>query len=118
VTGLAAKRILIVEDEPILAMALEDMLADLGCEVVGPASRLEPALRLAREAALDAAILDINLHGETSHPVADLLRARSIPILFATGYGSACGIGYEDVPVLPKPYRQDRLFALLERLIG
>ena len=117
-TGLAAKRILIVEDEPILAMALEDMLADLGCEVVGPASRLEPALRLAREAALDAAILDINLHGETSHPVADLLRARSIPILFATGYGSACGIGYEDVPVLPKPYRQDRLFALLERLIG
>jgi CheY-like chemotaxis protein len=115
---LAGKRVLVVEDEPILAMALEDMLEDLGCEVVGPASRLQPALRLAREAAVDAAILDINLHGEHSHPVADLLRARAIPILFATGYGSACSQGYEDVPVLPKPYRQDRLVALLERLLG
>ena len=117
-TGLAGKRILIVEDEPILAMALEDMLADLGCEVVGPVSRLQPALLLAGEAAVDAAILDINLHGEHSHPVADLLRARAIPILFATGYGSTCTEGYEDVPVLPKPYRPDRLLALLERLIG
>jgi CheY-like chemotaxis protein len=110
--------VLVVEDEPILAMALEDMLADLGCEVIGPASRLQPALRLAGEAQVDAAILDINLHGEHSHAVADLLRARAVPMLFATGYGSACSDRFDDVPVLAKPYRQDRLVMLLERLIG
>lgn len=117
-TRLAGKRVLVVEDEPILAMALEDILAELGCEVVGPASRIQPALRLAREASLDAAILDINIQGEHSHAVADLLLARAVPVLFATGYGAASADGYEDVPVLPKPYRAHQLEALLERLIG
>lgn len=117
-SGLAGKRVLIVEDEPILAMALEDMLIALGCEIVGPASRLQPALRLAAETELDAAILDINLHGEHSHPVADVLCGRGVPLLFATGYGAAHADGYEQVPVLPKPYRLQQLAALLERMIG
>ena len=110
-------RILIVEDEMLLAMNIEDMLLDLGHEVAGIASRLEPALALAREGAFDVAMLDVNLAGERSFPVAELLAARGIPFLFATGYGRA-GIEetYRDRPVLQKPFRADELLAAIEAL--
>ncbi len=99
-------RILIVEDEMLVAMNIEDMLIDLGHEVAGLASRLEPALALAREGDFDAAMLDVNLAGEQSFPVADLLRERGVPYLFATGYGVQ-GIAPEHrgAPVLQKPFR-------------
>jgi CheY-like chemotaxis protein len=99
-------RILVVEDEILVAMNIEDMLLELGHEVAGIASRLGPALALAREAAFDAAMLDVNLAGESSFPVADLLAERGLPFLFATGYGLQ-GIEerYRSYPVLQKPFR-------------
>jgi CheY-like chemotaxis protein len=112
-------RILIVEDEMLVAMNIEDMLLDLGHEVAGLASRLEPALALARESIFDAAMLDVNLAGEPSFPVADLLVERGIPFLFATGYGRA---GLEErfraFPILQKPFRAAELQAALASLAG
>ena len=110
-------RILLVEDEMLVAMNMEDMLRDLGHEIAGPAFRLDPALALAREAALDAAILDVNLAGERSFAIAETLAERGIPFLFATGYGLH-GIDppWRDRPVLQKPFRQSQLAAAIEAL--
>ncbi|RYI18350.1 MAG: response regulator, partial [Acetobacteraceae bacterium] len=114
-----APRILVVEDEVLLAMELEAMLRRLGCKVVGPARNLAEAMRLATtEPALHAAILDVNLAGEMVFPVADLLATRSVPFLFATGYGSAESLQGHDrdaIAVLRKPYPQD---ALTRALLG
>lgn len=117
---MARRRILVVEDEPIVAIALQDMLDDLGYEVVGPAFRAEAGLLLARTDEIDAAILDVNLGGGAdSYGVAAALRARGILYLFATGYGRM-GLepGHEEVPVLQKPYRETQLDAALRALIG
>ena len=110
-------RVLIVEDEMLVAMNIEDMLLDLGHEVAGLAGRLAPALALAGEAELDLAMLDVNLAGEQSFPVADILIGRGIPFLFATGYGIK-GIpdAYRDRPVLQKPFRAQDLGEALTRL--
>ena len=110
-------RILIVEDEMLVAMNIEDMLLDLGHEVAGLASRLEPALSLAREGEFDIAMLDVNLAGQPSFPVAAILAQRGIPFLFATGYG-AKGIAeeYRDYPVLQKPFRVTDLGEALQRI--
>jgi CheY-like chemotaxis protein len=99
-------RVLVVEDEMLVAMNIEDMLLDLGHEVAGLASRLAPALALAQEASFDIAMLDVNLAGEASFPVADLLTERGIPFLFATGYGrQGLEARYQGHPVLQKPFR-------------
>jgi CheY-like chemotaxis protein len=107
-------RILVVEDEMLVAMNIEDMLLELGHEVAGLASRLGPALALAREGRFDAAMLDVNLAGEPSFPVADILIERGIPFLFATGY-SRQGIdeSYRDHAMLQKPFRAAELGAAL-----
>ncbi len=115
---MSARSILVVEDEPILAMALEDMLIDLGQLVVGPASRFDEAMALARSERIDAAILDLNLNGIYSHDIADVLEARGVPVLFATGYGAAISERHAHLPVLPKPYRLTDLKEALFRLIG
>jgi CheY-like chemotaxis protein len=81
-------RILVVEDEAVIAMLVEDMVLEFGSEMVGPAAKMEEALRLASHAALDGAILDVNVGGAVVFPVADVLRSRGVPIIFATGYGS------------------------------
>jgi CheY-like chemotaxis protein len=108
-------RVLIVEDEMLVAMNIEDMLLDLGHEVAGIASRLGPALALARDGAFDVAMLDVNLAGDRSFPVADLLIERGIPFLFATGYGlDGIEEKYRDRPVLQKPFRARDLGTLLE----
>ena len=98
----------------LVAMNIEDMLLELGHEVAGLASRLGPALALAKEGRFDAAMLDVNLAGEPSFPVADLLAERKIPFLFATGYGRA-GIEerFRDRPILQKPFRASELAAAL-----
>lgn len=98
-------RILLVEDESLLLMMLEDTLAELGHEVVAVASRVATAMQLAQTAEVDLAILDINIDGEPSYPVAEILTARCIPFLFTTGYG-AQGIdaNFRDAPVLTKPF--------------
>jgi len=104
----------------LVAMNIEDMLLDLGHEVAGLASRLEPALSLASEGQFDLAMLDVNLAGQNSFPIAAILVERGIPFLFATGYG-AKGIGedYRSYPVLQKPFRaRDLEQALLEATRG
>jgi CheY-like chemotaxis protein len=83
-----ARRVLLVEDEPLVGMMIEDMLEQLGHQVVAVAPRLPLALTMAAQLQFDLAMLDINLAGEESFPVADLLRQRGIPFFFVSGYGS------------------------------
>ncbi len=113
---LAGMRVMVVEDEALLAMWVEDILGEMGCEVVATASRLDDAMDKARALAMDVALLDVNLAGQLSYPVAEILQARGIPFVFATGYGAA-GLpnGLQDVPMLPKPFQQDRLAEALRR---
>ena len=85
--GPAGLRILVVEDEMLIAVLIEEMLQGLGCQVVGPVSRLDAALRLAHEEPLDAAILDVRIRGGQVYPVAEELLARNIPFVLASGYG-------------------------------
>lgn len=118
-TDLRGKRILIVEDEPIVAMALEDILLDLGCEIVGPAYSLSQALNLIENEILDAAVLDINLNGERSDPAAETLVSKGVPFAFATGYAADRSQFPPSVaPVLEKPYTGAQLEALLRRIVG
>jgi CheY-like chemotaxis protein len=100
------RRFLLVEDEAMIAMMMEDMLLDMGCEVTAIAPDLESALQHAENDAFDAAILDVNLSGVRSYPIADVLRRRSIPYIFTTGYGRA-GLddAYADAPILQKPFQ-------------
>src|SRR6202007_388047 len=88
-TSLQGVRVLVVEDEMMVSMLIEDMLTDLGCTVVGPASRLDEALELAGRAEIDCAVLDVNLGGQPIFPLADLLREKGAPFAFATGFGHA-----------------------------
>jgi CheY-like chemotaxis protein len=99
------RRILIVEDEPIIGLALEDMLECIGWQTVAIAARVQQALDLIASVAVDAAILDVNLHGERSYPVADDLAARGIPYIFATGYGDTeHPERHRCAPTITKPY--------------
>ena len=115
--NLGGLRVLVVEDEMMVSMLIEDMLTDLGCMVVGPASRLDEAIDLANAAGIDCAVLDVNLGGQPIFPLADLLRERGLPFAFATGYGDA---GLRDVdhgaPVLQKPFREGDLARVLSEL--
>ena len=110
--------VLIVEDEAIVAMLLEDLLQEFGCHVVEIASRVDTALVSVAARIFDVAILDVNLKGETSYPVADLLNLREIPFLFATGYGiQVIPEKYRRHTVLQKPFRkQDLAEALLSAM--
>ena len=103
-------RVLLVEDEIMVALLLEEMLADLGHEVVGPVARLDKAVAMAQQEALDVAILDVNLNGQEVFPVAAALTARGIPFFFVTGYGrSGLRAPYADHPSLQKPFRRQAL---------
>jgi CheY-like chemotaxis protein len=103
----AGLRILVVEDEMLIAILIEDMLQDLGCHVVGPVSRLDAALRLAHEEPLNAAILDVRIRGGQVYSVAEELLARNIPFVLASGYGDwALPESLRDQPRLTKPFRQ------------
>ena len=111
-------RILVVEDEVIIALAIEDMLIQIGCDVVGPAYSVSAGQELAASEAVDAAVLDINLGGQSSDAVARTLQSRGIPFLFSTGYGlSAVPNGFEDRPVLQKPYTLEILGRALEEIV-
>jgi CheY-like chemotaxis protein len=102
-TALRGVRVLVVEDEPMLSLALQDMLADLGCEVVGAAARLQPALDLARDLTFDVAVLDIDLGGTRIDPVAEAIAGRGLPVVFVTGYGQDAAPRHVSGPVLEKP---------------
>jgi CheY-like chemotaxis protein len=113
----APLRIIVVEDEMMIAMLLQDMLADLGHTVVGIATRLEQALDLARTADADLAILDVNLNGVDSFAVAQVLAERGLPFFFATGYG-ALGLEapFQNALTLKKPFEIKDLSQTLQRL--
>jgi DNA-binding response OmpR family regulator len=111
--------VLLVEDEMALVVMIEDALLRLGVRVVGPVARLDAALRLAREAPIDAAVLDINIRGGNSYPVADILTERSIPFVFCTGYGDwALEERYRDRPRLTKPFNSRDLECRVLEMLG
>jgi DNA-binding response OmpR family regulator len=96
---VAGCRVLVVEDETLVAVLIEDILAEMGCEVVGPIGKLEAALQTAKDGAFDIAILDVTIRGGKVYPVAEELIARNIPFILASGYGDWA---------LPPPLREKR----------
>lgn len=107
---LQGLRVLVVEDEALVAMLIEDMLGDFGCQVLGPAGSIRQALDAIERDPPDAAILDVNLGGEPVYPVADALRRCGAPFVLATGYGEmGVAEGYRDAPVLQKPFQESEL---------
>ena len=107
-------RILLVEDETFIGWALRDILTDAGYEVVGPVARLREAVAAASGEAVDHALIDVNLGGELSYPVAEALRSRGTGFVFLTGYNdSAIDRRFADVPVLNKPIDTEALLLLL-----
>jgi CheY-like chemotaxis protein len=106
----AGRRVLVVEDEMIVSWLLEDMLANLGYTVVGPAARVAQALAMIDAEAIDVALLDVNLNGQTSYPIADALAARGVPFVFSTGYDKDRLLDpYRTLPMLQKPFHQSEL---------
>ena len=118
-SNLNGLKVLVVEDEMLVSMLVEDMLADLGCQVVGPAAELDEALSLAESADIDLALLDVNLGGKPIFPVADRLKARGVPFAFASGYGEA-GLSedHRGAAVLQKPFREADLAKALRGLVS
>jgi CheY-like chemotaxis protein len=115
----AGLRVLIVEDQMIIAMEIEDVLRALGCIVVGPVGTVDAAILLAHTEMLDAAVLDVSLDGEKVFPVADALQARGVPFAFSTGYGEAAlPEMWRASPRLTKPFRRDELETLVRDLAG
>ena len=107
---LRGLRVLLVEDEFLVALELEGMLQSLGGEVIGPVGSLDRAVAVAREAALDMAVLDVNVGGRLVTPVADVLAARAIPFVFCTGYDAASlPRPHAATPVLMKPCQAHEL---------
>ncbi|MDF2764668.1 MAG: putative response regulator, CheY family [Rhodospirillales bacterium] len=112
----AGARVLVVEDESLVAMMLSDMLEDLGCRVIGPVGSRAGALELVGDGLhLDLALLDVNLGGEHAYDVADALAGRAVPFVFVSGYGiSGIDPRFAHAPVLAKPFQP----AALARVIG
>lgn len=111
-------RLLVVEDDVLVYMLLEDMLGELGCEIV-PAAHVKEAMALAAGETLDGALLDINLRGQTSYAVADELAERRIPFAFVTGYGSgAVREEYRNRPLLQKPMRESDLQRVISGMLS
>src|SRR5690242_14947464 len=117
--SLRGRRILIVEDEMLIAMMLEDLLGAEGCEIVGPAARIDKAVTLASTERIDAAILDLNVNGREVYPVAKILADRRIPFAFVTGYGAA-GVDemYRGRPAIQKPFHASALAQAVGALLS
>jgi CheY-like chemotaxis protein len=116
---LSGRRVLVVEDEMMMLMIIEDMLAELGCESVTAAATVDQALVLIDTQVFDAAMVDINLNGNKSHDVADALAARDVPFVFSPGYSALdMSEGYRDRPVLKKPFPYENLAEVLSGLLS
>ena len=113
-------RVLVVEDELLVALALEDILNDMGCEIVGPVSQIEEAETFARTRDLDAAILDVNVRGRLIYPVAEVLAARGVPVLFCSGYSDTAVLPapFRALPQVAKPYDESALRRAMEKAFG
>jgi DNA-binding NarL/FixJ family response regulator len=104
---LAGRRVLVIEDESMVTMLIHDTLVDIGCEVVGSASRFDDAVEKARSLSFEVAILDLNLSGRHTLPIAEALAERKIAFVFATGYGGASlPEPLRQAPILHKPFDQ------------
>jgi DNA-binding response OmpR family regulator len=111
---LAGKRVLIVEDEMLVALLIEDFLTEMGCSTLGPCGSVAKALVAARTETFDLAVLDVNLAGEKVYPVAEVLLQRHIPFLFLSGYGDeAIPPGHGEWKVCAKPFRGDDLASMM-----
>ena len=114
--ALRGRRVLVVEDSPVVAEATDQMLQDMGCIVVGPATSMAPALEMAGGERLDAALVDLNIRGGKAFPVLRILRDRSIPFLLTSGYADwSMPKDWQDIPRLAKPYSPNQL---REALLG
>lgn len=117
--ALAGCRVLVVEDELLVAMLVETALEDENCTIVGPYGGLREALEAARSEALDLAVLDINLGGELVFPVAEVLAGRGVPFLLLSGYGEvALPNDRRHWPICSKPFNLHDLVAVLSRLVA
>jgi CheY-like chemotaxis protein len=111
---LAGKRVLIVEDELLVALLIEDFLLEFGCTTLGPFGSVAGAIDAARIEAFDLAVLDVNLAGEKVYPVAEILTERHIPFLFVSGYGDeAIPAGRREWMVCAKPFKGADLATML-----
>jgi CheY-like chemotaxis protein len=112
-------RILVLEDEPLIAMMLQGWLEEIGCETIGPAHSVQSALDLLQGATLDGALLDVSLRdGEKCYPVASALRDRRVPFAFVTGYvAEDVDAGFREVPVLCKPLQFVTFKAAIAKLL-
>jgi CheY-like chemotaxis protein len=113
-TAGEGKRVLVVEDEPMIRLLLDDMLADLGYTMAAEAGRLDEALTQAKDGKFDVAILDVNLNGQPITPVVEVLVRRGVPFVFVSGYARR-GIpeAHSHVPLLQKPFQSDGLASAL-----
>ena len=115
---LCGQRVLVVEDEMLVLMAIEDMLTDLGCTSISVAGSVDSALGLIAKQDFDLATLDLNLNGERSYPIAQALSDRKVPFAFSTGYGEhGVGGGFGGRPVLNKPFNCPQLVAVMTALL-
>ena len=116
---LSGRRILVVEDEMLVLMSIEDMLADLGCKSVTAAATVDQAVAFIDAQVFDAAMLDMNLNGTKSFPIADKLAELGVPFIFATGYSAQdMRDGYGDRPLLKKPIRYTELAGVFASLLA
>lgn len=117
--GLACHRVLVVEDEAMIAMLVGRILTEAGFQVVGPAPSVTEGLAAIEQGGIDAALLDVRLGNEEVYPAADALRARSVPFIFLSGYGAeSLPDGYACHPCLRKPFRAAALLAALTGLLA
>ena len=115
---LEGAKVLVVEDEYLVAALIEQMLESAGCIVMGPIPRVPEALDAVNDDDYDAAVLDINLAGERINPVADALSKRDVPFIFVTGYGAnALPREYAERPYIGKPFRMAELLRVLSSIL-
>lgn len=117
---LSGQRILVVEDETLILMMIEAMLTDLGCESITAAATMGEAVALIDSQVFDAAMLDMNMNGNPSHPVADALVARGVPFVYCTGNNNSHKVMdvSHDQLVLKKPFKYEQLVEILTRLLS
>ena len=116
---VAGCRVLVVEDETLIALLIEDMLAAMDCEIVGPIGKLETAIQIAQEGKFDIAILDVTIRGGKVYPVAEHLLARGVPFVLASGYGDwALPPSLRDQRRLTKPFTAAELEEQVRLLFG
>ena len=110
------RRVVVVEDEPLIVMLITDMLEELGHELVGACGSIEDALKLVQREAFDVALLDIDLGGKSGYAVADVVVARGIPIVLMSGFSGRPPSPYQEVAVLGKPFQLDDLERVLKSI--